>query len=134
MIREVTSDGFCAQWFAAKFEILPREFPSGLNCFAAAGGEEHAVEIARCEVGEARCEFNRVWMGVGPDGEVLKRGGLLGRSFTKFAAAMTNLHSEQTGEPVEVTLSFYVPHPAAVAAFDNGCTAVTGAESTEVSP
>ncbi|KAF0962249.1 hypothetical protein MLGJGCBP_04627 [Rhodococcus sp. T7] len=64
--------------FADPFEVLFGQFPGAFDGLAAAGGEEHPVQIARGVAGEAFGEFDGRFGGVGPEWEERELFGLFG--------------------------------------------------------
>ena len=66
--------------------------------FAAAGGEEDPVQVARRVVGEALGQFDGRWRGERPQREEGQRLGLLGSGLGEFGAAVTDLDDEEPGQ------------------------------------
>ena len=120
VVSDGSADHLVFGWLAGHLEVLLGELPCGLYCFAAAGGEEHAVQIARGVGGKALSEFDRAGVGVGPDREERQFLGLFRRSGRQFLAAMTKLPHEQTGQAIEVLIALVVPDVGAFPLDDDG--------------
>ena len=90
---------------AGELEVLLGQLPRGLDGLAAAGGEEHPVEVTGREVGEPLGELDRLRVGVGPQREERQLAGLLGGRLGELLAAVPDLYDEQAGEPVEIALA-----------------------------
>ena len=114
------ADDLVLHGLAGDLEELLGQFPRRLNCLAATGGEEHAIEVAGGVVGQSLSEFDRGGVRVRPEGEERKLGHLLGRGLGEFDAPVPDLHRKQPGESVDVTLAPVVVHVAAIAAHDDG--------------
>jgi hypothetical protein len=104
---------------ADRGEVLHRELPGALHRLAASRGEEHAVEIARGEIGEPLGEADRRLVAEAPQREVAERAGLLRGRFGQLAAAVPDLHGEQPGQAVEQTVAGLVDDVVAFAAHDD---------------
>ena len=125
----------CALALALGPEVLPGELPRRLDGLGAAGGEEHAVEVARRELRELGRELDRGRVRVAPDREVLERARLFGRRLGQVAPTVAELHREEAGERVEVALAVGVPQVAALTAGDDrDLVALVRAEPGEVHP
>ena len=119
MVRDVAADHLVAVRLADRLEVLARELPRRLDRFAAAGGEEHALEVAGREIGEAFGELDRAGVRVAPHREVRELAGLLGGGVGELGATVTDLRDEQAREAVEVALAVLVVDPRAFAAHDH---------------
>jgi hypothetical protein len=58
VIGDVASDDLGLQRVAGDLVVLPGELDGGLHGLGAAAGEEHAVQIARSELGDPRGQLD----------------------------------------------------------------------------
>src|SRR5690606_8699723 len=101
----------------------------------AAGGEEHAVEVAGCETRQALGQLGRLGVGVGPEREVRQLLRLLGGGLGQLGASVTDLDDEETRQSVEVALAVDVVDVGALTADDGGDLGLlVGAVPGEVQP
>ena len=119
MVRDLAGDHLVALSLTDGAEVLAGELPGRLHCFGPAAREEHAVEVARREVGDACRELDRGRMRVVPDREVRELFRLLAGGLGELVAAMAHLHGEQARQPVEQSLAGSVPHVATLAPRDD---------------
>src|SRR5207248_4318573 len=90
---------------------------------------------ARCERGDPRRQLDRGRVRVGPVGEEAEVLGLIGTGLSDVGAAVSDVHAEQRGEPVEIALAVLVIDVAALAAHDDGnFRVVVGGHPGEVHP
>jgi hypothetical protein len=104
---------------ADQLEVVLGQLPGGLDRLAAAGGEEHPVQVARSVAGDPLGELDGVGMGVGPqrhEGQLL---GLLGGGLGQLNPTVSELAHEQAGEAVEVALAVGVEQVGTFAAHDD---------------
>ena len=136
VVRDLARDHLVALSLPDGAEVLARELPRRLHRFGPAAREEHAVEVARREVGHAGRELDRGRMRVVPDREVRELLRLLASGLGELAAAVAHLHGEQARQPVEQPLAGRVPHVATLAARDDvdRMVVVVAAEPREVHP
>ena len=136
VVGDVAADHLVPGRLAGHLEVLAGELPGRLDRLAAAGGEEHAIEIARGEVGKTVGELDAGRVGVAPLREVGELRGLLGGGFGKLDASVADLDDEEPREPVEVALAVGVVDVGALAALDDGDLAflVVGPHAREVHP
>ena len=113
-----------------------RELPRRLDRLRAAGGEEHAVEVARRELRDARREFDRGRVRVAPVRVEAELLGLRGGRLAELGAAVADVHAVERREAVEVALAVLVVDVAALAPDDHGhrVVLVVGAHAREVHP
>jgi hypothetical protein len=100
--------------------VLAGQLPCRLDRLAAAGGEEHTIEVARGQLGQSGRQLDRHRMGVGPQGEVGQRLGLLGHGVGDRTPSMTGVHGVQPGQAVEVPLAVGIPDITALTSIDDG--------------
>jgi hypothetical protein len=135
VVGELAGDQLDARRVALSGVIGLGELPRRLDRLRAAGGEEHTVEVARREAGDARGELDRARVSVAPvrvETELLSllRGGL-----PELSAAVADVHAVQRREPVQVALAVLVVHVAAIASHDHRDVAVgVDAHPREVHP
>jgi hypothetical protein len=110
------------------------ELPRGLDGLAAAGGEEHPVQVAGSVLGQPLGEVDRLRVRVGPQREEPELGGLLTRPLGELDAPVPGLHDEQPGQAVDVPAALVVPDVVALAAHDRGDLVLPGALPGEVPP
>lgn len=119
--------------FSGQLEVLLGQFPGTLDGLAAAGREEHPVQVARCVVGHPLGQLDGRRRGVRPQREERQLLGLLGRGLGKLLAAVAYLYDEEAGQAIDVALALVVENSDALAAGDDGrCDAL--AVPGEVSP
>src|SRR4051795_7499613 len=108
MWRAVVGDGpadhLVLERPAGHLEVLLRDLPCRLDGFAAAGGEEHPVEVAGGQVAQPVSELDGGRVRIGPDREVRQLGALLRRCLRELLTAVTDLYDKQRREPVEIPL------------------------------
>ena len=119
MVGDRSRNHFVLTGFAGQLKVLLGHFPRGLDGLGAAGGEEHPVQVARGVARKALGELDRGWGGVSPQWEKGQSARLPGGDLGEFGAAVADLHSEQTGEPVEVAFAAVVEDGDALAASDD---------------
>ena len=135
VVGEEARDHLRARGLADQLEVLPGQLDRGVDRLAARRCEEHPVEVARSERGEARRQFDGRFVGERPDREVAERLGLTRRGLAELGAAVADLHREQSRQPVEISLAVLVPHVAALATRDDRHLGVGEcAEAGEVHP
>ena len=135
MVGEVAGDHLGAAVLAAQLPVLAGELDGGLHRVAARGGEEHAVQVAGCVLGEPGGQGDGGFVGERPDREVAERLALPGGCLGQLLAAVADLHGEQPRQPVEVALAVLVVDVAAFAAGDDRHLAVgEPTEAGEVHP
>jgi hypothetical protein len=100
--------------------VLTRQLPGRLDGLGAARGEEHAVEVARGEVGDPGRQLDRGRVGVAPVRIEAKLPALLRGRLGDLGAAVAGVHTEERGEPVEVALVVLVVDVRALTAHDDG--------------
>ena len=104
---------------ADQLEVLLGQLPGRLDRLAAAGGEEHLVQIARGARRPAgRPAAMAVGMGVGPDREVRQLAACSAAASASSSPAVPDLDDEQAGQPVQVSLAVGVVDVGALAALD----------------
>ncbi len=94
---------------AAQLPIVLGELERGLHGLAAAGREEHPVQVARGVPGEAVGEFDRRGVRVRPQREEGELLSLLGRGLGETRTAVAGVDHEQPGQAVDVLLAGVVP-------------------------
>ncbi len=115
MVGDRPRNHFVFTGFAGELEVLLGQFPRGFNGFAAAGGEEHPVQVARGVVREALGELDRGRGCISPQREEGQRAGLSGHDLGEFGAAVAGLNHEQAGQRVQVALAVVIEDGDALA-------------------
>ena len=120
----------------AELVVLASHLPRRLDGLGAARGEEDAVEVARCELGDARGQLDRHRVGVAPVRVEAELLGLAGRGLAELGAPVAGVHAEQGGQPVHVAVAVIVVHVRPLAAHDQRdlVTLVVPAHPGEVHP
>ena len=95
MIGDVAGDQLRLERIAGELVVLAGELVRGLNRFRSAAGEEHAVEIARRQVGDAGSQLDRPRVGEGPVGVEAQLFGLVGSGLSDVGTAMADVDAEQ---------------------------------------
>jgi hypothetical protein len=134
VVGEVPADDLVAPGFAGETEVLPGELPRGLDGLGAAGREEHPVQIAGGELGQAGRQLDRGGVGVGPDREVAELLRLRARGLGELGTTMADLAHEQSGQAVEVSVALVIPDVAAVAPLDDPRLVDAGLHRGEMTP
>ena len=135
VVGDLAADDLGALRLPGHAEVLADQLPGRLDRLGAAGGEEDAIEVARRVAGQALGQLDGAWVGVGPQGEVGQRAGLLGARLGELGAPVAQLRGEQPGQPVEVALAVLVPHVRALAAHhDRDLVGLVGPHAAEVHP
>ncbi len=119
VVRGAPGDHLVALSLADGAEVLTRELPRRLDRFGTASGEEHPVEVAGRERGEARRQLDRRWVRVRPHREVVERLRLDARRLGEIGTTVTDLHGEEARQPVEQLVPGRVPEPAPLTARDD---------------
>ncbi len=121
---------------ASELVVLAGQLQRGLDGFAAAAGEEHAVEVAGREIGDLGGQLDRARMRVAPVGEEAELFCLIGTGLRHIGAAVADVRAEERAEAVEVALAVLVEDVAAVAADDDRDLrpVLIGAHAAEVHP
>ena len=109
VVRGAPRDHLVALALADGAEVLAGQLPRRLDGLGPAAGEEHPVEVAGGELGEACRELDRRRVRVRPDREVLERLGLHPRRVGEVGPAVADLHGEQPGQAVEEPVPGGVP-------------------------
>ena len=105
---------------AARGVVLARQLPGRLHGLRAARHEEHAIQVARGELGDGVRKLHRPRVRKRPvDGEGQLAHLRRGRLAHLLAEAVAGVHAEQPGQRVEVALAVRVLQVAAVAADDH---------------
>ncbi len=105
--------------FAGELEVLLGHLPCGLDGLRASTGEEHPVELARSVASQPLGELDRRRRRVSPQREEGQCLGLPGGGLGELGATVTDLHREQSGQPVQVAVAGVVEDRHAVAAGDD---------------
>ena len=105
-----------------QFPVVLGELECRLNCLAAAGREEHPVEVAWRVSGQAIGEFDRVRVRVRPDRKEREFLGLLRGYLGQALAAVPSVDHEQAAQAVNVLLALTVPNVVAFALHNDGHT------------
>ena len=119
VVGDLPADDLGLGGLAGELEVLLRRLPGGLDGLAAAGREEHPVEVARGVGRDALGQRDGGGVRERPEREEGELGGLLGGRLGELLATMTDLHDEQPGETVEVALAPRVPDVGALALDDH---------------
>ena len=135
VVGELARDQLVAAVFAARVVVGLGELPRRLHRLRAARGEEHAVEVARRQPGDARRQLDRARVRVAPVGVEAELLGLVGGGLAELGAPVADVHAVQRREAVQVALAVLVVDVAAVAAHDHRHLRVgVGAHAREVHP
>jgi hypothetical protein len=119
VVGDGPGDDLVLPGFAGQLVELLGQFPRALHRFAAAGGEEHPVQIAGGVVRQPVGQFDCGWGGVGPQREEVQCLGLLGGGLGELLSAVADLNHEQSGQAVEIALAMAVVDVAALATGDD---------------
>ena len=120
VVGDRARDDLVLEGLALQLPELLSQLEGCLDGLAAAGREEHAVQVAGCLVGQAVGQLDRRRVRVRPQREERELFGLLRSSLSKPLAAVARVDDEQAGEAVEVALAAVIPDVVAFAAHDDG--------------
>jgi hypothetical protein len=116
VVRDLTRDHLVAAGLAVLLVEQARKLQRGLHRFAAAGREEHSIQIAGGQRRDLPRQRDRAGVGVAPDREECELLGLLGHRVGDLRTAVAGVDAEQRRETVEVALAVGVVDVAAFAA------------------
>ena len=135
VVGDVAADDLGALGLAGLPEVLPGQLPRRLDRLGPAGGEEDAVELTGRVPGQALGQLDGAGVGVGPQGEVGQRAGLLRSRLGQLGAPVAQLRGEEAGQTIQVALAVLVPHVGTLAAHHHrDLVGLVGAHAAEVHP
>ncbi len=119
VVRDRARDHLVLGRAALELPVVLRELECRLDGLAAAGREEHAIEVARRVLRETVGELDRSRVRVRPDREERELLGLLRRHLRESRTAVAGVHHEEPRQPVEVLLPLDVVDVVALAPGDD---------------
>ena len=136
VVGELARDQLVPGRLAARVVVGLGELPRRLDRLRAAGGEEHAVEVSRRELGDPRGQLDRARVGVAPVGVEAELLRLRAAAAPELRAAVADVHAVQRRQAVEVALAVLVVDVAALAPDDHRHLVAlgVGAHAREVHP
>ena len=134
VVGEVAGDDLVRWGWPMAAKYWRGQLPRRLDGLAAAGGEEHPVEVAGRQRGQAAGQLDGGRVGVGPQREVGQLAAWRAGGLGQLGPPVAGLHGEQAGQAVEVALAVAVPHVAALAPLDDGDAVGARGQPGEVAP
>ena len=119
VVRDLAGDDLGLVRVPGELVVLPGELERRLDGLRAAAGEEHAVEVARGELGDPSGQLDRARVCVGPVRVEAELLGLVGAGLGDVGAAVADVDAEQGRQAVEVALAVLVVDVAALTARDD---------------
>ncbi len=121
VVRDGSRDHLVLGRLALQLPVVLRELERGLDRLAAAGGEEHPVEVAGGVVGQPVGQLDGGGVRVRPDREERELLGLPRGGLGEALAAVAGVHDEEPGEGRRCScLPLRVPDVVALALHDDG--------------